>query len=265
MNETQSPLAQTFGDGPVGAYREEPRPLGWGRFILQAITVTVAYFLPQMVVPFFFIGMPEPGNVPELTSNAALASVVSGALCGLFVAWLWLRADRAVGRAWNFSVPFGWGRTIGFGVAGAVIILLIFTGGSWLLNQLGMDMPDVDLIMDLVNESPLSLVLWIVLVACFAAGLGEELMYRGFLLDRLMSLKGLNGSVWPAIIIQALLFGLPHGYQGFGGIILTGIVGVFFAWMRIKAKWSLWPLVIAHAVYDAAALTAGYGDNAGWW
>ena len=253
-------IANTFADGPPA---QAPRPLGWGRFSLQFITVMLAYFLPQIIVPVFMIDLPAPGEEVVLTSSAALSSVCSGAVVGIFVAWLWLRADRALGRAWDFSMPLGTGRTVLYGVAGAIAIAAIFAGGTFILGQLGMDMPDVDLIMDMVAESPLSLLLWIVLVACFAAGLGEELIYRGFLLDRLMRLKGLRGSVWPAAVIQAVLFSLPHAYQGVGGIILTGIVGLFFAWMRIAAKWSLWPLVIAHALYDTVALSIGYAQEHG--
>ena len=263
--DTQAPLAQTFGDGPVTPYAEPPRELGWGRFTLQFVTVAIAYFVPQAVLPLFFIELPEPGEEVVLSNTAVLVSVCSGALFGCLVAWLWLRSDRALGRAWNFTMPDGPGRSVAYGVAGAVAIAAIFVGGSALLNLLGFDMPDVDLIMDFVSESPLSLILWIVLVACLAAGLGEELIYRGFLFDRLLHVKGLAGKVWPAAIVQAVLFGLPHGYQGWGGVVLTGIVGLFFAWMRIRAKWSLWPLVIAHAPYDTVALTAGYGENAGWW
>ena len=254
-------IAATFGDEPP---MDAPRPLGWWRFIAQFVTVMLAYFLPQIIVPIFMIDLPAAGEEIVLTSSAALASVCSGAVVGIFVAWLWLRADRAVGRAWNFSLPDGVGRTLLYGVAGAIAIGAIFLGGTFILGQMGMEMPDVDLIMDMVAESPLSLLLWIVLVACFSAGLGEELIYRGFLFDRLLQLKGLRGSIWPAALIQAFLFSLPHAYQGVGGILLTGIVGVFFAWLRIAAKWSLWPLVIAHALYDAVALTAGYGDSAGW-
>ena len=255
-------IAATFGDEPPTA--DAVRPLGWGRMILQVGTVLLAYYVPQVIAPFFFIELPTDGRTIELTSTATLASVCSGAVCGILAAWLWLRADRATGRAWNFSVPLGWNRTIGWGIAGAVAVALIFLGGSFLLGQLGMDMPDVDLIMDFVTESPLALLLWIVLVAILAAGLGEELIYRGFILDRFMHVKGLRSSIWPAAVLQALLFSMPHAYQGVGGIILTGVVGLFFAWMRMQARWSLWPLVIAHALYDTVALTAGYGDSAGW-
>ena len=90
--------------------------------------------------------------------------------------------------------------------------------------------------MQYITESPLMLGLWIVLVAWLAAGFGEELLWRGFLLDRLMRLPGISGRIWLAIVIQAVLFGLPHLYQGWGGVIVTGSIGLLLGWLRIKAE-----------------------------
>ena len=88
--------------------------------------------------------------------------------------------------------------------------------------------------------------LWIVGLLCAVTGLAEETFYRGFLISRL---RLIFGSVWPAVAVQAMFFGLVHSHQGFGGMVtlaLSGAVyGVAFVYVR-----SIWPIAIVHALYD---------------
>ena len=70
-----------------------------------------------------------------------------------------------------------------------------------------------------IHGNPAALVFWIP-VAWIAAGLGEEILFRGFFLNRVGQL--LNGGVFgwsAAILVQAVIFGLGHAYLGFGGSI----------------------------------------------
>ena len=78
-----------------------------------------------------------------------------------------------------------------------------------------------------------------------SAGICEELLYRGFLVAYLASFLGL----WPGALAAGAVFGIAHLYQGWGGIVRTGIFGVVFA---LLYAWSgqLWGLVILHAAVD---------------
>jgi len=55
------------------------------------------------------------------------------------------------------------------------------------------------------------------------AGVCEELLYRGFMIQYLASFM----SVYLAIALAAVIFGLGHSYQGVRGVALTAIVGAF--------------------------------------
>ncbi|WP_251567068.1 CPBP family intramembrane glutamic endopeptidase [Erythrobacter sp. 3-20A1M] len=232
----------------------QPRPLGWWRFILQFVTVVFAYMAMSLPAVAVF-GMGPLG---------LLLSVVGSMVGGLLVAWLWLRADRALGEAWNLSAFRNGRRTMLVGFGSALGIVAWFTVGGMLLRALGMPTPDVSILMDGITSSPLMLAAWIVLVAWLAAGLGEELLWRGFLMDRLLRLPGLRGQIWPVIIIQAIIFGLPHIYQGWGGTILTGIIGLYLGWLRTRVGWTLLPLVLAHAGVDTVMMLLGYAQKMGW-
>ena len=144
------------------------------------------------------------------------------------------------------------------------MIFAIFIGVGGLAGELGLGVPDASLVLDLVTESPTMFALWIVGVAWLAAGTGEELLYRGFLMDRLARVSGLRGKPWLVIVIQAALFGLPHAYQGWGGVLVTGTVGLFLGWLRWRMNGNLWACIIAHAAVDTIAMGAYYGETLGW-
>ena len=78
-----------------------------------------------------------------------------------------------------------------------------------------------------------------------AAGVGEELAYRGYVMG---VLGGIVGGPWAAVI-SSLVFGLLHVYQGPLGILRTATLGGLLAW-GFLATGSLWPSIVAHAALD---------------
>lgn len=89
--------------------------------------------------------------------------------------------------------------------------------------------------------------LWIVL--SISAGIAEELAFRGYLQRKLI---GLSGRVSVGVVLQAVVFGLVHGYQGMWSVVRIVSYGVLFG---VTALWrkSLRPGMIAHAWTDIAA------------
>ena len=85
------------------------------------------------------------------------------------------------------------------------------------------------------------------------AGICEEFIFRGFVIAALFA-AGLSS--WTAVIVSSLMFGAAHLYQGKGGSVGTGILGVLFASVRIAYR-SIFPVVIWHAVLDVVAGIAG--------
>ncbi|NNM07320.1 MAG: CPBP family intramembrane metalloprotease [Gemmatimonadetes bacterium] len=86
-------------------------------------------------------------------------------------------------------------------------------------------------------------------ILSLAAGVGEELAYRGFLIPALTAVFGWS---WGAAILSSVLFGLLHGYQGWLGIVRTATLGFVLAASFILSG-VLWPAIIAHAILDMIA------------
>ncbi|WP_271078725.1 CPBP family intramembrane glutamic endopeptidase [Aurantiacibacter sp. MUD61] len=242
--------------------------IGWGLLLAQIITVGVIYIvgstLPALPAVFAHFASGAEGE-PVLGSFTVWSTVIVGMALGLMVAFLWLRREARVLDAWTLtSPPGGWGKALGWAAVGTAVIFLIFGLGGAAVEALGLDSPDASMVLDLITESPVIFALWIVGVAWLAAGTGEELLYRGFLMDRLARLSGLRGKPWLVIVIQAALFGLPHAYQGWGGVLVTGAVGLFLGWLRMQQKGNLWACIIAHAAVDTIAMGLFYAEAMGW-
>jgi len=78
-----------------------------------------------------------------------------------------------------------------------------------------------------------------------AAGAGEELAYRGYVIPVLGAVTGAP----VAAAVSSLVFGILHVYQGPLGMARTALLGGVLAW-GFLASGSLWPPMAAHAFLD---------------
>jgi len=91
------------------------------------------------------------------------------------------------------------------------------------------------------------------------------LVVRGFLLDRIAKVIGSSGTptYLAAIVLQATLFGAFHIYQGIGGALITGAVGLLIGLVWLVGGRNLWACILLHGlvdfVYATEAYTAGPG------
>jgi membrane protease YdiL (CAAX protease family) len=115
----------------------------------------------------------------------------------------------------------------------------------------------------LVDTAPLDPSVWtipLLLLAAVRAGLTEEVIFLGYLFDRL---RRLGWGWWWIIAATALLRGAYHAYQGFGSIVGNVAMGLVFGWCY--RRWGrVMPLVIAHTLIDVIAFV-GYPLAAAWW
>ena len=77
------------------------------------------------------------------------------------------------------------------------------------------------------------------------AGIVEEIVFRGFVLWYLTFFMAL----WPAVLVSSVAFGLGHSYQGFSGIIRTGLVGLAFGALFVFSG-SIWLPIVGHILVD---------------
>lgn len=85
------------------------------------------------------------------------------------------------------------------------------------------------------------------------AGICEELLFRGFVTWWLLHYIPV---FWAAVLVQAVLFGLAHAYQGPRGVFMAGAMGLFLGGI-VWVTGSLWAAMLLHALMDLHA-----GDTA---
>lgn len=78
------------------------------------------------------------------------------------------------------------------------------------------------------------------------AGIVEEIVYRGFVIWYL----SLFVPLWPAVFVSAIVFGLAHSYQGPGGALRCGSLGLGFGVFYVLTG-SIWLPMLAHFLMDA--------------
>jgi len=79
-----------------------------------------------------------------------------------------------------------------------------------------------------------------------AAGICEEVAFRGYLLRQM---HALTGSIVAAVLFQGLIFGLFHAYQGFKNAIAICILGLLYGALAAGRK-NLRAHTIAHSWSD---------------
>jgi membrane protease YdiL (CAAX protease family) len=89
--------------------------------------------------------------------------------------------------------------------------------------------------------------LWV--LVSISAGFAEEIVFRGYVQRQL---EALTRSRWTALGLQALLFGVTHGYQGADAMVRISVLGLAFGLMAVWRQ-SLRPGIIAHSWTDMAS------------
>jgi membrane protease YdiL (CAAX protease family) len=96
----------------------------------------------------------------------------------------------------------------------------------------------------LLPKSLAEVLVWI--ATCITAGICEEMAFRGYLQRQF---HALTGNIAWAILLQALVFGIAHGYQGWRNVVVISVLGVLFG---VLAAWrkNLRANMVAHAWSD---------------
>lgn len=98
-----------------------------------------------------------------------------------------------------------------------------------------------------------SLYMWII------AAIGEEFVFRGYLMKQLAKVYGNKNISWFfAALTVSVIFGLAHLYQGVSGMLITGFIGFLLSMVFYFNRKNLVVAILTHGFYDMIALTLIY-------
>jgi len=93
------------------------------------------------------------------------------------------------------------------------------------------------------------------------SSLGEEIVFRGFLITRLMkTISGKWAGAW-AVAISGITFDLVHVGWGPMGMIQTTFMGWALGYFYLHYGKNLWVTVLAHAYMDTILIVQIYSST----
>ena len=129
--------------------------------------------------------------------------------------------------------------------------LLVYMGGMMVVLLSGMmagvlhiARPDRSLLVAMLPHTWWHMLPWLGISVC--AGVGEELVFRGYLLQQAAAWLG---SVRWAILLTSVLFGVMHAYEGWVAVLSLMILAGFYAVVTVRSG-HLRTAIIAHILQD---------------
>jgi len=194
-----------------------------------------------------------------LTLGALTGWVVLSPIMGMVVpllaaTWL-LKRDGMGWRDVGFAKRMPFTHFLGFTVLAAVAVFVAAMILESILEAAGLPPSDVSSMKLLIEGNTVYFLLFLLPVSWGSAAFGEELLVRGFLLNRLECLT--RSPVW-AVIAQAAIFALAHFYQGITGVLVIFVIGLILGAVFIRCGRNLWPVIAAHGMIDTIGITSIY-------
>lgn len=203
---------------------------------------------------------------PNLFARQAVVWVAN--LLMLIAIWIGLRLR---GQTWeHFGLPLRFGglralgRTVLLSLVVLVAALAAFVGGSMLMTSVTPAPQGADMSGYSYLQGNLPMLLVALPAVYVVSSFGEEVLYRGFLINRLAEMGHGRQAAWRvAAAVSAVVFGLAHFSWGIVGVVQTTCMGLALAIAYLVTKRNLWVLVLAHACIDTLLLVQMYAAPPG--
>ncbi|HKV92998.1 MAG TPA: type II CAAX endopeptidase family protein [Candidatus Angelobacter sp.] len=180
----------------------------------------------------------------------------------LLIVWIGIRMRGVtfrdlIGGRWNRFEDFFIDLTI---AGGGVVAAYIVVGVASIFLGLARPerMQESRKLADMLAPSSLQSLAAFILLSAFA-GVIEEILFRGYLQKQFAALTGKG---YLGLIIQAAVFGLGHGYEGWQRMVGIFCLGCFFGILALLRK-SLRPGMMTHAIFDSLQGIALYALKKG--
>jgi hypothetical protein len=173
---------------------------------------------------------------------------------------LWLR-----GLNWSavgLTKPKNWAKVLLFALLSAVLIcVLVNLLLGPVVERLAGNSPNNARFENVRGNLPV-LMGWLS-VAWTLAAFGEEMVFRGYFMNRISDLIGKGRAGWiSAFLLSSVLFGLGHGYQGLAGAIGPTEIGLLLGALYLVNRRNLWMNIVCHGFIDSISLISFYFSTA---
>ncbi len=232
-----------------------------GRQLRTNKFVKIGEILFVFLVAFLFIRIFKSDNNNDLVFNMSIIWIANVIMLTLIYIGLKLRGDRLEDFGFTFK-KFTWKYGLKAFLQSIIVFILALSGfiiGSIIMaNITGVpESSDMSGYLYLKNN------IWMLLLTLggvyIVSSIGEEVVYRAFLITRIAEL-GLNTKMAniSAVIISAIVFGFAHYSWGPMGIVQTFFMGLALGICYLYFKRRIWILILAHAYMDTILMVQMY-------
>jgi uncharacterized protein len=167
---------------------------------------------------------------------------------------IWLRNGgwRNVG----LRKPDSWAKTVAWALATAALVVVLsdVVVGPIAEKYLGAQHAPKSL--DTSTPTAWMALKFLALVWTFAA-FGEEMGYRGYLLNRAAEAGNCSKAAYFAgLVAVSILFGYGHYFKGMSGVVASAVSGLVLGSAYLLSRRNLWVSILAHGFRDTFALMA---------
>ncbi len=254
-----------FAERTTGSARSKT---GWLIHLLLLVLYPVVLGLLGSLGGGVRVGTLLPGTVEGVLWMCVIELGIFGAV--FCAAWIASRASpEALLLRWRnglrpvtLGLAYSVGLRIGASLIMAIVIVLAMAAGGSIDVVAEKMRPQTEVLVEagaLIGD-PLYFGLMLTVVSFVLAGLREEL-WRAGVLAGVVGVFPRQFSTTPrkiiAVALAALVFGLGHLPQGWGGVGLTASLGMGLGVIMVLHK-SVWEAVFAHGFFNAASFAMLY-------
>ena len=167
------------------------------------------------------------------------------------------------GSGWReigLARPDSWRKTILLGLGAFVVTTLAYLAIQIIMQNLpGLEIAPADKSSHNPIYGNLPLLILYLVAAWTTIGFGEEMLFRGFLLNSLAGFFRHTTARWAlALIGSSLIFGLAHLSWGIAGVVETTIMGLVLGFIYLRTGHNLWVTIIAHGLMNTVGFVLVY-------
>jgi uncharacterized protein len=236
------PAVDSVPTPPAAAQAGDLVPIASMRHFLGLLAIGAG------VVAFgFYAQHAHPSAAPsnQLASHSVAIQIYLFAISldwALFY-YCWAGVHHRGGSLWSLAGRWNSFRSLAVDLAIALPFWVLWEGAAYAVWRL-LGPSSAKSVQSLLPQSVLEVLLWT--ATCATAGICEEMVFRGYLQHQL---HAFTGSLFTAVVVQGVIFGLFHAYQGWKSVVVISVLGVLYgalaAWRR-----NLRVNIVSHAWSD---------------
>jgi membrane protease YdiL (CAAX protease family) len=233
-----------------------------GTLLNQNVYVKIGEILFLFLVAFAIIKLSEPFVKDNLLLKQASVWIANVAM--LLVVWLGIKLRGETCKDFGLTFkPLTFKQAFRVFLLSLLVLVIALAGfilGSIIMaNITGIPEGSSDMSSYAYLKDNIGMLLLTLAGVYIVSSFGEEVIYRGFLINRISQI-GMNTkkALWIAVILSSLIFGFVHYEWGPMGVGQTTFMGLALGICYLKLKKRLWILILAHAYMDTILMVQMY-------